>query len=101
MSDIFSQAIDDIFAVKDFQEMLEVGDRKVVVISYSGNTDTRFTEFGVDPGDTISVTVKAGEWSPSRGDKVVFRGSRWRVDTVYVDSHNLTRTVYLKSLESK
>lgn len=98
---IFSRAIEDIFAVPEFTEFLYADSGTITVSSYSSSTDAQHTEFGFDPGESVSVTAKVADWQPQRGDKVKFRGKEWKVDTVQTDSHNLTNTVYLKSLESK
>ena len=67
MSNIFSQAIDDIFAVDDFLEPLTVNGVIVKVCSYVSTTAEKYTEFGYDSGRSISVTCKCSDWTPERG----------------------------------
>lgn len=101
MSNIFSQAIDDIFQVDDFLEPLTIGERTVNVCSYVSTTAEKYTEFGYDSGRSISVTCKCSDWTPERGQEVTFRGKQWRVTEFETDSHALCYKIYLKSLESK
>ena len=101
MSNIFSQAVDDIFSVDDFLEPLVVGERSVKVSSYVSTTAEKFTEFGYDSGRSISVTCKCSDWTPERGQEVTFRGKQFRVTEYETDSHALCYRIYLKSLESK
>lgn len=97
---IFEHAIDDIFNVPDFQEYMRINNRDIAVISYQGNTDTNYTQFGIDNGKQIQVTCKVKDYSPARGDKVIFRRGKYKVDNFSTDSHNLCHTITLKSLES-
>ena len=97
---IFEHAIEDIFATPDFQEKMKVGNRDIAVISYQGNTDTLYTEYGIDSGKQIQVTCKVKDYSPVRGDKVIFRKGNFKVDNFTTDSHGLCHTITLKSLES-
>ena len=101
MSNIFSQAIDDIFQVDDFLEPLTVNGVPVKVCSYVSTTAEKYTEFGYDSGRSISVTCKCAEWTPERGQEVAFRGKQFRVTEYETDSHALCYKIYLKSLESK
>jgi hypothetical protein len=101
MTNIFSQAIDDIFAVDDFIEILTTGNLAVRVSSYVGTTAETYTEYGYDHGDSIAITCKCADWQPARGDKVQFRGKDWKVSEYETDSHALTFRVNLKSIESK
>ena len=96
---VFEKAIDDIF-VKDFQEIMRYNNRDIAVVSYQSETDTAYTEYGIDPGKQIKVTCKVKDYSPNRGDKVSFRGCKWKVDEFTTDSHNLCHIITLKSLES-
>ena len=98
---IFSQAIDDIFAVDDFLEPLTVNGVTVNVCSYVSTTAEKYTEFGYDSGRAISVTCKCADWTPERGQEVEFRGKQFRVTEYETDSHALCYRIYLKSLESK
>ena len=101
MSNIFSQAIDDIFAVEDFIETLTAGNLAVSVSSYVGTTAEKYQQFGYDHGDSVDVTCKCADWFPHRGDKVTFREKEWKVADYETDSHALTYRVTLKSIESK
>ena len=101
MSNIFSQAIDDIFQVDDFLEPLTVNGVTVKVCSYVSTTAEKYTEFGYDSGRSISVTCKCADWTPERGQEVAFRGKQFRVTEFETDSHALCYKIYLKSLESK
>jgi hypothetical protein len=101
MSNIFAQAVDDIFAVEDFIEILTVGNLAVRVSSYVATTAEKFTEYGYDSGRSIAITCKCSDWEPERGQEVTFRGKQWRVTEYETDSHALCYKVYLKSLESK
>lgn len=98
---VFSQAVDDIFAVDDFLEPLTVNGVTVKVCSYVSTTAEKFTEFGYDSGRAISVTCKCSDWTPERGQEVTFRGKQFRVTEYETDSHALCYRIYLKSLESK
>lgn len=100
MSGIFSQAIEDIFSVNDFIELLTVGNLSVKVSSYVATTAEKYTEFGYDSGRSIAITCKCADWTPERGQEVTFRGKTWRVTEYETDSHALCYKVYLKSLES-
>ena len=98
---IFSQAINDIFQVDDFLEPLIVNGVTVKVCSYECSVDEKYTEYGVDDGSVVSITCKCSDWSPKRGEQVVFRGRTFRVSNFTCDSHNLTYRVWIKSLTSK
>lgn len=98
---IFTAAIDDIFSVPDFRETLEAGGRDVAVVSYASATSEQYTEFGGDGGRTVSVTCRAADWSPSRGERAFFRGLEWKVADFETDSHGLCHTVRLKGVESR
>lgn len=101
MTNIFSQAIDDIWKVDDFIETLTAGNLAVRVSSYVGTTAEQYTNYGYDHGDSVDVTCKCADWTPARGDKVQFRGKDWKVAEYETDSHALTYRVTLKSIESK
>jgi hypothetical protein len=101
MSNIFSVAINDIFSVNDFIEILTVNGVSVNVCSYVSTTAEKYTEFGYDSGRSIAVTCKCTDWEPERGQEVTFRGKTWRVTEYETDSHALCYKIYLKSLESK
>lgn len=98
---IFESAINDIFNTPDFMEYMLIGDKQIAVISYDAATDALYTQFGVDSGKTISVTCKVKDYTPEKGQKVIFREQNWKIDNWTADSHNLTYRIYLKSVESK
>lgn len=101
MSTVFETAINDIFAVNDFIEILTAGNLAVRVSSYVGTTAEQYQQWGYDHGDSVDVTCKCADWSPARGDKVTFRNKEWKVAEFSTDSHFLTYRVTLKSIESK
>jgi hypothetical protein len=55
----------------------------------------------VDNGKTISITCKVKDYTPAKGQKVIFRDQNWKIDNWTADSHNLTYRIFLKSVESK
>ena len=101
MSNIFSQAVDDIFSVDDFLEPLTVNGVTVQVCSYECSVDEKYTEYGVDDGSVVSITCKCSDWTPKRGEQVIFRGNIFKVSNFTCDSHALTYRVWIKSLTSK
>lgn len=97
---IFEHAINDIFNVPDFQQSMRINNRDITVVGYQSDTDTEYTEYGIDNGKEIKVTCKVKDYSPVRGEKVSFRGQKYKIDRYTTDSHNLCHIITLKSVES-
>lgn len=99
----FQLMIDQIFEVPQFKQyfVLQEDQKQIVCISYETTTDTIYTEYGIDDGISNRITCKIVDYSPKKGDKILFRGKRYKVDSYTADSFNLTYIISLKDLSSK
>lgn len=101
MSNIFQNMIEQVFNVPQFRQYMQAPVGTVVCISYSTQTDTAYTQFGVDGGVNFHLTCKVKDYTPKKGDKIVFRGRTYKVDSFSADSFNLSYDIYLRDLTSK
>lgn len=99
---IFEKMIDDCFDIPEFFEFFicENGDL-IKVISYEINTDTIYTEYGVDQGVSFYLTCKTKDYTPKKGDKITFRNKKYKVDNFSADSFNLTYKIFVKDITTK
>lgn len=102
MSNIFEKMIDNVFSVPQFIEYFTTEDGKeVVTVSYSVDTNTQYTEFGMDNGVSFYLTCKVKDYTPKKGLKITFRGKEYKIDYYHADAFDLTYNIFLKSLSSK
>lgn len=99
---IFEQAIQDIFNVNEFKQNFTTQDgRTIVCIAYSTDTDTLYTEYGVNGGVSFHLTCKVKDYLPQKGNVIAFRNKKFKIDSFSADSFNLTYNLFLKDLTSK
>lgn len=98
----FQKMIDDVFAVPEFCEKFrtEAG-VEIITIAYEVATDEVYTQFGIDEGVSFYLTCKVKDYTPRKGEKIIFRGSTYKIDSFTADSFNLTYKLFLKALSSK
>lgn len=98
----FQKMIDDIFSVPQFIEYFTTEDNKqIVTVAYSVDTNTVYTQFGMDKGESFYLTCKVKDYTPKKGAKITFRGEKYKIDDFSADAFNLSYNIYLKSLTSR
>lgn len=94
----FDVLVDDIFGNADFAESCTVSGRSMKCVVSSIDRNAAFTEFGEDAGVGFSLTIRAADYpNPSKGDRLTYRGTVYRVDRSVLDSAGKTVNVYLKN----
>ena len=98
----FEKMIDDVFNVPEFSEVfITAQGKEVVTIAYEVTTDGVYTQFGIDEGVSFYLTCKVKDHTPRKGEKIIFRGSTYKIDSFTADSFNLTYKLFLRALSSK
>lgn len=98
----FQNMIQDIFNVPQFKQYFTVENGiSIVCVAYETQTDTIYTEYGIDDGVHFHLTCKVEDYTPKKGQKITFRNKIYKIDSFTADSFNLTYKIYLKDLTSK
>lgn len=97
---IFTKAIDDIFACKDFLEQCTINQNVYDCICSSLEDSITFGDVGAidDVNFTLSIKLSVLHKMPKQGDKVAFRCQKYKVSSVALDSANASITLHLQSL---
>ena len=99
---MFEMMINDIFQCNDFCEFALVnGSKQIKVIVYEMDTNTLYTEFGVDDGVSFTLSCKNEDYQPQKGDIIKVRKQEYKVNTFSLDSFGLCYNITLKSLNSR
>lgn len=98
----FEKMIDDVFTVPQFIQYFTTNDgTNVVTISYEVDTDSLYSEFGFVENVSFYLTCKVKDYQPKKGEKIIFRNKKYKIDSFTADSFNLTYKIFLKSLTSE
>lgn len=93
----FEQLTADIFANPDFAESAGINGREIPVIASEISEEERLTRFGVDDGVSFFLRVqKIHAVGIKRHDTIVFRGEKFKVDRIVLDSAALMFRLDLK-----
>ena len=99
---MFEKMIEDIFRVKQFVSVFHTDTGKqVVCISYETDTDSIYTQFGIDTGVSFYLTCKVTDYTPKKGQKLEYNGKKYKIDSFTADSFNLCYKILLRDLTSK
>ena len=98
----FQKMIDDVFNVPEFCEKFKTeAGKEIITICYEISFDAVYTEYGIDDGISFYLTCKAKDYSPRKGEKIIFRGKTYKIDSYKTDSFSLTHNIFLRNVTSK
>lgn len=93
----FQRMIYDVFNVPDFVDYAIINSKKISVILYEDNTNSVYSEYGFDDGQTMNFTCKKCDYTPKKGDVVTLKNKEYKVDSFVLDSFGLSYIVTIKN----
>lgn len=95
----FEKLMKDIFSNKDFLEQCQIGNKTYYCICSSLPDGIVYTEYGQQNIANFTLDIKLPlKDEIKKNTKVIFRGQKYKVDQIQIDSANTSIKIHLVSI---